>query len=195
MWYLLNKAGLSRFFGSRNASGGLACASATLVAVCLSGCQQPDSGVAQTPGAQAVAHRTVKEPVRHVLCLYEQTPWLKNLDVAGDADPEGIGYRVYLLDRSRKGKLCDGTFHVDMYQIVRTADGNIERELVSDWHYPTTTFPTVQGILGKGYRLGLRWATKSIAGSEIDITTRFEDVDGRSVRSGTKRLRVPKYTP
>ena len=133
--------------------------------------------------------------MRHVLCLYEQTPWLKNLDAAGDADPEGIGYRVFLMDRSQKGSFRDGTFHVDMYRIDRSADGSIERTLVSDWHYPTTTFPTVKGILGKGYRIGLRWATKSLAGKEIDVTTRFEDVDGQSVRSATKRLRVPKYTP
>ncbi len=66
--------------------------------------------------------------------------------------------------------------------------------LASDWHYPTSQFPTVAArILGTGYHLQLRWARKDIAGSEIEVITQFEDPTGRIVRSGTKRFRVPKY--
>ena len=35
--------------------------------------------------------------------------------------------------------------------------------------------------------------TKQAAGTEIEVVTTFEDTQGRTMRSGTKRLRVPKY--
>jgi hypothetical protein len=50
-------------------------------------------------------------------------------------------------------------------------------------------------MLGEGYFVHLMWAEKDIAGHEIELITRFEDPEGRGARSGTKRLRVPKYTP
>ena len=160
-------------------------------------CHQPRAGVSHQPGQVAadrpVARRSAREPIRHVLCLYEQKPWL-SLDTAGDKDPEGIEYRVFLLNDSQKGVLRDGTFHVEMYRIERDSEGDVKRILVSDWHYAASAFQPVRGILGMGYHVGLRWARKDIAGSEIEIITRYEDIDGSSVRSATKRLRVPKYS-
>jgi hypothetical protein len=144
--------------------------------------------------ARPTPKRTVKSPVKRVFCLYEQKPWLKELDAAGDADPEGIAYRVFLLDDSERGTLRNGMFHISLYTVDRKPDGSLERSLASDWHYPTDTFSPVRGVMGLGYSIGLRWASKNIAGREIEITTLYEDVDGRSVRSATKRLRVPKYT-
>ena len=182
-------------------SGRVACAVVVAYAVALtvlvSGCHQPQQGLSGQSGQVAVGRpdvrRTVRNPVRHLLCLYEQKPWL-NLDMAGDNDPEGIEYRVFLLTGARKGVLREGTFHIEMYQIQRDSEGGVERTLASDWHYPTNAFQPVRGVLGMGYHLGLRWATKAIAGGEIEVITRYEDVDGSSVRSATKRLRVPKYS-
>ncbi len=80
-------------------------------------------------------------------------------------------------------------------EIDRSPAGKIERTLVSDWHYPTGAFQTVEAkILGMGYHLRLRWAQKDIASHEIELITRFKGSDGSDVRSGTKRLRVPKYS-
>jgi hypothetical protein len=137
-----------------------------------------------------------KGAIRRVRCLYEQRPWL-NLDRAGDRNPEGIRYRVFLdpSESGAKGVLRDGTFHIEMYRIDRTPDGKVERTLVSDWHYATSEVPRIAkpGMLGEGYFLHLRWADKEVAGREIEIITVFEDMDGRKARSGTRRLKVPKY--
>ncbi len=158
--------------------------------VTIEGCQAPRGGSARGP------HRDGRhERILGVRCLYDQKPWL-NLDKAGDRDPEGIRYRVFLDPGTGRGVLADGTFHVEMYKIGRSPDGAMERTLVSDWHYPTSAFHTIAkpGMLGEGYFLHLRWATKDIAGNEIEIITQYEDATGRTARSATKRLRVPKYT-
>jgi hypothetical protein len=120
-----------------------------------------------------------------------------NLDRAGDRDPEGIRYKVFLVAKGgTRGELRDGTFRIEMYKIDHSLDGTLRREIVSDWHYPSSDVPVIAepGMLGDGYHLHLRWATKSLAGNEIEIITVFEEPDGNAVRSGTKRLRVPRYT-
>lgn len=127
------------------------------------------------------------------MCLYDQKPWI-SVDAAGDKDPEGLRFKVFLDGGATKGVLRAGTIHVDLYRIARNSAGNIERTLASDWHYPTSALTTVEArILGKGYLLQLRWASKDLAGSEIEVITSFEDEAGRVTRGGTKRLRVPKY--
>ena len=138
--------------------------------------------------------RKKQTPVRQVVCLFDQRPWL-NADAQGDRDPEGIHYRVFLdCGDGGKGVLRDGKFHVEMYMIKRSGGKDVERELVSDWHYPTTQFSTVSAnILGKGYHIQLRWARKDIAGHEIELLTMYEDPDGNAVRAATTRKRVPKY--
>ncbi len=137
--------------------------------------------------------RGKQPPVRRVVCLFDQKPWL-NADAAGDRDPEGIRYRVFLDTDKGKGVLRDGTFHVEMYCIKRESGKEVQRELVSDWHYPTSRFGTVTAkILGDGYLLQLRWATKDVAGNEVELITSYESPDGRAVRAATTRKRVPKY--
>ncbi|MCH8148790.1 MAG: hypothetical protein IH987_12460 [Planctomycetes bacterium] len=132
--------------------------------------------------------------IRHVRCLYERRPWL-NLDAAGDRDPEGIRYRVFLDAGDAHGVHRDGMFHIEMYMIGRDDRGEATRTLVSDWHYPTSKVHTIAkpGQLGDGYFLYLRWARKDIPGHEIEIITQFKDEYGNTARSGTKRIPVPKY--
>ena len=138
--------------------------------------------------------RANEPPIRQLVCLFDQKPWI-SVDAAGDRDPEGLRFRVFLDGGAGKGVLREGTFHIELYQMARTPAGNIERTLASDWHYPTRDVTTVEArMLGKGYLLQLRWASKELAGSEIEIITRFEDEAGRETRGGNKRLRVPKYT-
>jgi len=134
-----------------------------------------------------------KVAIRKVACLYDQRPWL-NCDVHGDRDPEGLWYRVFLDPGTGKGVLAKGTFHVEMYRIDHEV-GEMKRTLISDWHYPSEQISTIQkpGLLGEGYVLQLIWADKATAGKEVEIMTRFEDALGNVSRSGTKRLRVPKY--
>ncbi len=163
-----------------------------LVAVVVpGGCSAGRGGISS---GQSTPRRGREQRIRRVVCLYDQKPWL-NIDAAGDRDPEGVRFRVFLDPGAGKGVLRDGTFHIEMYRIDRTPAGKIERTLASDWHYPTSAFQPVEAkILGMGYHLRLRWAEKDIAGHEIELITRFEGLDGSDVRSGTKRLRVPKYS-
>lgn len=161
-----------------------------------------NSIVAKTPNSRrATASQTPRRKpadpgsvVRRVRCVYEDNPWL-NLDTAGDRDPEGIRFRVFLDTGNGRGVHRDGSFHVEMYQIDREATGDSARALVSEWHYATADVHRIKtpGMLGDGYYLHLCWTSKSIAGHDIEIVTRFEDEQGDAARSGTKRLRVPKY--
>ena len=146
----------------------------------------------QTPSPRRTHSQQLQ--IRRVRCLYEQRPWL-NLDKAADRDPEGIRYRVFLDDGRGKGVLRDGTFHIELYQIDPDGPDCVKRTLVSDWHYPTSAVHTIAkpGMLGEGYFVHLRWADKDVAGHDIEIITCFEDPEGKKARSGTKRLRVPKY--
>lgn len=158
-------------------------------------------GCVSTPGGRAIGERrdrtghgsSTEARIRQVICLYNTRPWL-NLDVAGDRDPEGIQFRVWLDPGTGRAVHRDGWFHIEMYEITRNASGTMERTLVSDWHYPTSdAIPVRSKLLGDGYRLELVWAKKSLAGHEVEIITRFEAPDGHSVRSATKRFRIPKY--
>jgi hypothetical protein len=164
----------------------------------LPGCQAPPAGEKGQAVAAAPRKRTHSKqpPIRRVRCLYEQKPWL-NLDKAGDRDPEGIRYRIFLDPDTGRGVLREGTFHIELYRIDRVGPDQVERTLASDWHYPTSAVHRIAkpGMLGEGYFVHLVWAEKDIAGHEIELITWFEDPEGMKARSGTKRLRVPKYTP
>ena len=161
-----------------------------LILLVTSGCQSTRAGARQSgsdwrkPGV-----------VRRVRCIYDQTPWL-NVDRSGDRDPEGVRYRVFLDTGQGKGVLRAGTFHTELYVVDRDEKGRLTRTLASDWHYPTSAFHTIArpGALGNGYFVHLVWAHKDIAGHDIEIITQFEDPDGNIAKSGTKGLRVPKYS-
>lgn len=184
---------------TKDASGMNLPARSPLVAVCgvclavvmlCMGCQT-------TPKVAGSTGRSIpavdRQAIRQLVCLFDQRPWL-NLDAAGDEDPEGFRFRVFLDTGSGQGIHRDGKFYIQLYQIGRTPQGDLDRKLVSDWHLATEDIqPLKSKMLGYGYHIMLRWATKSIAGHEVEVVTTFEDAYGRKVRSGTKRLRVPKY--
>jgi len=155
---------------------------------------QPKPASKSAPRREPASPSTSDGSLRQVVSLFDQRPWL-NLDTAGDRDPEGIQFRVFLVDGTTRGVHMDGMLHVEMYRIGRLEDGSIDRKLSADWHYHTSELATIRSnMLGDGYNLKLRWAEKSVAGTEIEVLTRFESADGESIRSGTKRLRVPKYS-
>lgn len=163
------------------------------LAPCLGGCQTTGHSTGRTAALRPSSPNRSR-PIIYVFTLFYQRPWL-NLDAAGDRDPEGIEYRVFLDPGTGKGVPRDGTFLIAMYHIDRSASGKVERKLVSDWKYPTSDFGEIDSpLLGRGYLVRLRWATKDIAGKEVEIVTRFENTDGSVISAGTKRLRVPKYT-
>jgi hypothetical protein len=144
-------------------------------------------------GASGGLFASEQPRVRHVICLYDRRPWL-SADVEGDRDPEGFRYRVFLDVGKKGGVHLDGTFHINMYSVGRGKDGKKTRELISDWHYPTTTFTAIRAkILGDGYLLSLRWARKDTAGRDVEIVTTFEDPSGRKTNASTRRLRIPTY--
>jgi len=170
----------------------LAAASVAGLIVCWAhlGCRSGDGSRAGHGRAQR--HAPI---VRRIACIYDQKPWI-NLDLAGDRDPEGVSVRVFLDPGTGRGVLVDGTFHIEMYRIDRSGDASQPaRKLISDWHYASSEVPRIArpGMLGNGYVLQLRWATKDVPGHEIELITRFEDRFGNLTQAGTKRLRVPKY--
>ncbi len=140
------------------------------------------------------SHPSRSGDIHGVVCLFDQKPWI-SVDAAGDPDPEGLRYRVFLDPGKGKCVLRDGSFRIELYQIDRAAGGEAQRTLVSDWNYPTSELGTILSkILGKGYHIQLRWAKKDTAGHEIEVVTQFIDRYGNATRSPTKRLRVPKYS-
>ena len=143
---------------------------AALCSIAVIGCQSGQP--AGSPGA-ARTQRISEPRVIAVRCLYDQRPWL-NLDKAGDRNPEGIRFRAFLDTGSGKGVLRDGTFHVEMYQVRWTSDDQVERKLISDWHYDTSDVHRIAkpGMLGDGYFLHLAWTDRSIPGSEVEIVTK-----------------------
>lgn len=154
----------------------------------------PGTSVARPSPQQLKTGRNIQGRVVSLICLFDQKPWF-NADASGDRDPEGIQYRVFLNTGGDKSVPRDGTFHIEMYRFGRDEKGAQTRELVSDWHYPTSQFTVVSAaLMGIGYHVQLRWARKDIAGSEVEIVTQFEDPEGNITRGATKRLRVPKYT-
>jgi len=170
---------------TRTNSLALLASCALMLAVC--GCQ---SG-RRTGGASGIFGK--EPPVRHVICLYDRRPWL-SADAQGDRDPEGFRFRIYLDVGKKRGVYRDGTFHIDMYGVTRAEDGKKNRELISDWHYPASTFTRIRAkVLGDGYMVSLRWASKDIAGRDVEVVTTFEDAAGRKIHASTRRLRVPKY--
>ncbi len=162
---------------------------AVVVLLVLAGCHS-----ARLSRRSPKGHRASGEPpIRGVVCLFDQKPWIST-DAAGDRDPEGIRYRVFLDVGAARGVFRDGKFHIEMYRIEKGDGGEMQRTLVSDWHYPVDAFPQISArVLGQGYIIQLRWAKKDLAGSEVEFITQFEDTDGNISRGATKRLRVPKY--
>ena len=60
------------------------------------GCQTSKPGGARYEAAQPARRGTSSDGhVRRVVCLYQQSPWI-SVDLAGDRDPEGIQFRVFL---------------------------------------------------------------------------------------------------
>lgn len=168
---------------------------ASLLLVLHAGCQAPGGPFGGYHGANANRRHHGNAPrIQRVVCLYDQKPWL-NLDKAGDRDPEGIRFRIFLDGGKSKGVLADGTFDIEMYRLDRKKDGNVDRFLASEWEYPTSKVNTIAkpGMLGEGYFVYLRWADKNLAGSEVELVTEFRSLDGNVVRAATKRLRIPKY--
>jgi hypothetical protein len=165
----------------------LAVSALALVAACC-GCHGSRQGDSQR------GNLPPKDRIRHVVCLFDSKPWL-NLDRAGDRDPEGLLYRVYLKTADDRGVLRDGRFDVEMYRIDRDAQGKETRTLAADWHYPTGAFDVIDraGVLGQGYILKFSWRKDmDLPGSEIEIVTVFTDEYGNTARSSTYCLRIPK---
>ncbi len=157
----------------------LMCACAFASAVTISGCQ---------------SLRTADDGrVRSVICLYENDAWL-NLDRAGDLDPEGVTYKVYLKTGDTTSVLRDGIFHISIYEVDRDKEGNATRTLHADYHYPTSDIHRIKkmGLMGPGYQVALLFHNKNVVGKEIDIVTIYEAPDGYEIRSQTRRLKVPR---
>jgi hypothetical protein len=135
--------------------------------------------------------------INHVVAIYNKNPWL-NADRAGDPDPEAVKFKVFLYrsKADRHAVIRDGTFHIEMYRVDRRGGREVNRELVADYHYPTSQVQRIPdpGKMGPGFGIGLVFPTKDISGQEITIAVTFEDQHGNKVRGEPKALMVPKRT-
>jgi len=167
------------------------CAKSSVLSAALACAALVSQGCRSADGVR-MGRPTSKGAIRNVACLYDPKPWI-SVDKAGDRDPEGVQYRVFLDPGTGRGVLRDGVLHIEMYQIDAKPEGG-GRTLVSDWIYPTKDIPPIRSnVLGMGYHLRLRWAKKAMVGHEVELVTRFEDAEGNTIATaGTKRLRVPK---
>ncbi len=191
----MNASADSKQLAMRRTMGSCRAVGLALMATFVVGCQSSGSGSERGSSARRASSRGghSDQRIKRVRCIYGQKPWL-NLDSAGDRDPEGVHFRAFLGPGEGRCVLRDGTFHIEMYQLSRVNHEVSDRTLISEWHYSTNDFTTVDSkMLGRGYHLRLRWATKDVANQEVELIVRFEDNEGNSARSGTKRFRVPKY--
>lgn len=138
---------------------------------------------------------SVSTDIVQVATLYSPEPWL-NFDPVPTDVPGGLRFTLYLAPTgSPKGVFGDGTIHVEMHRVDRTADGKAEIALVRKWSFTTDEARVYRARdkrrLGWGYGMRLDWGDVDVLGREIMVIVSFERKDGRTVRGRPKYFQVP----
>lgn len=129
-----------------------------------------------------------------VTLLREGNPW-RNLDKARDEKPEGIQFRALLIPANQhRGVLLPGTFHVDLYVRHQDAAGEVKREHITSWTYPTSkfTYKITPTALGQYYLIALSWMPYDILNKDVEFVVYYEDPQGRRCYAEPLRIFVPK---
>jgi len=155
--------------------------------------------IALVPALSGACHRGLNAeytgPRIHLISIQRQAnPWL-NLDRIQDEKPEGIRFKVFLMPvNQHKGVLVPGTFHIELYTTSVDRNGDIVREWLDSYDYPTETFsrkikPTTLGLY---YMLQLTWKPHDILGQDVEFVVSYIDPAGRSTYGPPQRVYVPK---
>ena len=164
-----------------------------LIVSMFAGCAGPSTSV-KTVNRHGLPASLVKNDVYKVVCVFPQTMW-QSYDQAGDSNPEGFRFLVYLLSKStRKGAYADGFLHVKMFRMDQMPDGRNERVLVQNWMVGTEELPRRESskLTGYSYQPSLYWGDVDILGETVEIVVQYESLDGKTIQSQTKQVRVPR---
>jgi len=163
----------------------------------------PGSRLSRLPGKSSPARRTsarsredrtgFAERICDVVCFFPIDTW-KSFDRAGDRNPEGFAFVLYLLDcATGRGAYAGGLVHVHMYRINHDADGKKSRELVQDWTLDHDQLNARKPTrLGYGYQPFLSWGKNvDVLGEEVEIVVQYESPTGDVVQAQTVHRKVP----
>lgn len=145
-------------------------------------------------GCQSTGGKYAGPRIQLVSVLRDGNPW-RNLDAVRDEKPEGIQFRVFLIPTNEhKGVLVPGKLHAELYIRSREPKGDIKRQFVNSWTYPTEDFthkskPTA---LGYYYVVALSWLPHDILNREVEFIVSYEDPVGRKTYAQPMRIFVPK---
>ena len=145
-------------------------------------------------GCQPTGGKYAGPRIQQVSLLRDGNPW-RNLDSVRDEKPEGIQFRAFLIPTNEhKGVLVSGKLHAELYIRTREPKGEIKREFVNSWTYPTEDFthkskPTA---LGYYYVVALSWLPHDILNREVEFIVSYEDPIGRKTYAQPMRIYVPK---
>jgi hypothetical protein len=147
-----------------------------------------------SPASASVPTQTNGSPneIFRVLCFFPINMW-KSFDPAGDPNPEGFTFVMYLLSHeSNKGVYAPGVFRVRIFMVEQLEDGTSARGLVFDQTADMDELPRRDATrFGVGYQPEVTWGEVDLLGKDIEIVIQYETPDGRKVQSQTKRVKVP----
>jgi hypothetical protein len=146
--------------------------------------------------AQEVESTPLASDIVQVNAHYGLFPWLQ----FDPTDPRPQGFMVSSLflvsGKTSKGAFADGLITVRLYRVDRDAQRRETRTLVHSWQYtPEQAMPfraVKRTVVGLGYQLHLRWpAELDLVNREIVVIIEFTRLDGKTVSSSAKFLKVP----
>jgi len=110
--------------------------------------------------------------------------------------PEGLKFTVFLGSaRETIGVFGDGTMIVEMFRVDHDDQGKAIRVSVKKWSYNTEQCYPFRSKrrtrYGWGYGLRLPWGDADVLGEEIVLVVSFKRLDGISIHSQPKYLKVP----
>ncbi len=130
--------------------------------------------------------------VARIICFYPANMW-RSFDSAGNVDPEGFEFVMYLLSRKTyRGIWVEGTFRIQLYRVIDDPDAERSRELVFTTEAPMSQIPRREaGRFGEGYQPSVYWGDLDVLGEKVHIVVQYESPTGRIVQSQTHAAKVP----
>jgi len=135
----------------------------------------------------------VDTDVYRVVCFFPPNMW-KSFDHAGDLNPEGFAFVMYLLSReTNRGVIADGTLQILLYTVQELENGAVERHLAREWTADMSEIPRRQQTrFGIGYQPTVHWGDLNVFGERVEIVVKYESPTGRVVQGQTHATKVPK---
>ena len=158
----------------------------------LTGC-----GPEQTVAPFSVAMAPTSDNIVQIVKFYTRGPWLQ---FRQDGGPRPDGFKVsalYLIDgQTDRGAFGAGTIAVNLYVVERDEQGDDVATKIYEWEYDAQKAMPFRAkkrtLQGWGYQLRLNWGDLDLSGKEIEIEILYRRLDGQTVNSAPKRLKVPR---